>query len=135
MVSTALLRRYPDLRSTNLDIPNVCAVGRQIAKENGMEDCLTYNEVDLLKDELPSGFDVILQCDVGLDDEAYLRKIWSILKPGGRLVFVDQFESAEGVVSRQWMYWAFLASMGDPDYEFGTTAELTASLKDVGLRS
>ena len=29
------------------------------------------------------------------------------------------------------MYWAFLASMGDPDHEFGATAELTESLREV----
>jgi ubiquinone/menaquinone biosynthesis C-methylase UbiE len=134
VVSTALLRRNPDLQSTILDIPNVCAVGRQIARENGVEDRITYLETDLLKDDLPAGFDLIMQCDVGLDDEAYLRKILSALEPGGRLVIVDQFESAEGVVSRQWMYWAFLASMGNPDFEFGTTAELTASMREVGFK-
>lgn len=133
VVSTALLRRNPDLTATILDIPNVCVVGRQIARENGMDERITYLEADLLKDDLPSGYEVILQCDVGLSDEAYLRKIRSLLEPGGKLVIVDQFESSEGVMPRQWMYWAFLASMGDPDYEFGTSAELTESLREVGF--
>ena len=133
VISTALLQRNPDLTVTILDIPNVCAVGRKIARENGMEGRIHHIEADLLHDDLPGGFDFILQCDVGLYEEAYLRKILTALRPGGRLAIVDQFQSAEGIVPRQWMYWTFLASMENPNYDFGTTAELIASLEDVGF--
>jgi ubiquinone/menaquinone biosynthesis C-methylase UbiE len=133
VVSLALLRQNPKLTSLVVDIPNVCAAGRKIAEENGMEERITYLEANFLHDELPSGFDVILQCDVGEHDQAYLRKLWSILEPGGRLAIVDQFESEEGIVPQQYKYWAFLGSMSDPDYSVGTLAKLIAGLKEAGF--
>jgi ubiquinone/menaquinone biosynthesis C-methylase UbiE len=133
VVSLALLRQNPNLTSVIVDIPNVCAVGRKIAKENGMEARLTYLEANFVADELPSGFDVIMQCDVGEHDQEYLRKLWSILEPGGRLAIVDQFESEDGVVPEQYKYWAFLGSMSDPDYSVGSLAELIAGLKEAGF--
>jgi ubiquinone/menaquinone biosynthesis C-methylase UbiE len=134
VVSLALLRQNPNLTSVIVDIPNVCAVGRKIAKENGMEARLTYLEANFVADELPSGFDVILQCDVGEHDQAYLRKLWSILEPGGRLAIVDQFESEEGIVPKQYKYWALPGSMSDPDYSVGTLADLITGLEEAGFR-
>jgi cyclopropane fatty-acyl-phospholipid synthase-like methyltransferase len=133
VVSHALLRKNSNLTSVIMDIPNVCAVGRKIAEENGMEARLTYLEANFMADELPSGFDVILQCDVGEHDPAYLRKLWTILEPGGRLAIVDQFESEKGAVPKQYKYWALPGSMSDPDYSIGTLAELTAGLKEAGF--
>jgi cyclopropane fatty-acyl-phospholipid synthase-like methyltransferase len=134
VISHALLRKNPKLTSVVVDIPNVCAVGRNIAKENGMEDRLTYMEANFLEDDLPSGFDVIMQCDVGEHDQAYLHKLGAILETGGRLVLVDQFESDEGVVPEQYKFWAFLGSMADPDYSVGTLANLITGLNEAGFR-
>jgi ubiquinone/menaquinone biosynthesis C-methylase UbiE len=134
VVSLALLRQNPNLNSVVVDIPNVCAEGRKIVEENGMESRLTYWEANFLVDELPSGFDVIMQCDVGEHDQAYLHKLWSTLEPGGRLAIVDQFESEKGVVPKQYKYWAFLGSMSNPEYAVGTLADLTSGLKEAGFR-
>jgi ubiquinone/menaquinone biosynthesis C-methylase UbiE len=135
VVSHALLRRYPDLTSVIVDIPNVCAVGREIAKENGMDHRLTYLEANFLKDDLPSGFDVILQCDVGEHDPKYLGKLWSILEPGGLLAVVEQFESEDGKVPKQYKYWAFLGSMSDPNFSVRTLSDLVTGLKGAGFQT
>jgi ubiquinone/menaquinone biosynthesis C-methylase UbiE len=134
VVSLALLQRNTNLTSLIVDIPNVCSVGREIAKEVGLEDRITYLEANFLEEDLPMGFDVIMQADVGEHGLEHLRKLWAILEPGGRVVIVDQFESEEGIVPKQYKYWAFPGSMADPEYSIGTLVDLTAKLEEVGFR-
>jgi predicted O-methyltransferase YrrM len=136
VLSMALLRRCPDLTAVVVDIANVCAAGRRIAQEESMETRLTYHAADFLHDELPFGFDLILDCDVGAYSEPMLQKIRAALVPGGRLVIVHQFaprpEVAPATPPRP--VWAFLASLETTDLRYTTTAEVQARLRRVGFR-
>jgi predicted O-methyltransferase YrrM len=136
VLSMALLRRCPDLSAVVVDIANVCAAGRRIAQEESMETRLTYHAADFLHDELPSGFDLILDCDVGAYSEPMLEKIRAALAPGGRLVIVHQFarhpEVAPATPPRP--VWAFLASLETTDLRYTTAAEIQARLRRMGFR-
>ena len=121
VMSFALLRRHPQLTAVVFDIHNVCAAGSEIARENAMEDRITYQSGDFIHDVLPSGFDLVLDCDVGPYTEIMLRKIRSGLNPGGRLVIVDKFAPKKEAVHPTRLHWAFLSSMENPD-RTGTTA-------------
>jgi tRNA A58 N-methylase Trm61 len=134
VVSLALLRRYPHLTAVVVDIANVCAAGREIAIENSMEDRITYHAVDFLRDELPSGFGMVLECDVGTYSEALLGKIRAALNPGGRLVIVNQFAPTAGVAPSSWLHWAVLASLENPDFTLPTVAEIQSQLKQAGFQ-
>jgi SAM-dependent methyltransferase len=134
VVSMALLRRYPQLTAVVVDIANVCAAGREIAMENSMEDRITYCVADYLRDELPSGFGMVLECDVGPYSEALFRKIRAALNPGGRLVIVDQFAPTEGVAPSAWVYWAFMASLENLDFALLTVPEVLSRLKGTGFQ-
>jgi SAM-dependent methyltransferase len=136
VMSLALLRRYPHLTAVVVDIANVCAAGREIAAENSLGQRITYHVADLNRDELPSGFDLALQCDVGFHGEAFLRKVRTALNPGGRLVIVDQFAPAEGLAPAlpPYPHWAFLASLEIPDHKYSTAAEIQALLAQSGYR-
>ena len=69
-------------------------VGREIAVENGLEKRVSYQAVNFLQDDIPSGFDMVLECDVGIYNETLFRKIHKALNPGGRFVILDyQFET------------------------------------------
>jgi SAM-dependent methyltransferase len=134
VVSLALLRRNPGLSAVVVDIPNVCAAGREIARENGMEDWITYHAADFLHDQLPSGFGLVLACDVGPLGEPLLRKIRAALDPGGRLVIVDLFAPTEGIAPSAWLYWAVLASLENPDFSLLTVAQAQDRLVNAGFQ-
>jgi ubiquinone/menaquinone biosynthesis C-methylase UbiE len=134
VVSLALLRRHPGLSATIVDIANVCAAGREIAAENGMEERIVYHALDFSRKELPAGFDMVMACDVGPFDVDMYRKIRAALKPGGRLVTVDRLAPTEGVAPPTWAYWAFLASLENPDFTRLTRAEFQGRLEQAGFQ-
>jgi SAM-dependent methyltransferase len=140
VMSLALLRPNPHLTAVVVDMANVCAAGREIvrdlAPEGTMEERISYHAADFFHDELPSGFEMILECDVGSYSEALLRKLWTALNPGGRLVIVDHFAPARGVAPATSPYplWAFLGSLDRPDASRPTAAEIKTRLEQTGFR-
>jgi SAM-dependent methyltransferase len=133
VVSMALLRKYPQLSSTVVDIPHVCEAGRKIAEELGFSDRITYYPAEFDIDEFPSGFDLVLQCDVAKYDLELIRKIYQSLKPGGRLVYVDHFSPSEYLAPPTRVEWTFLDSLRDPDYCFPTLDQVKSILSQVGF--
>jgi SAM-dependent methyltransferase len=134
VISLALLGRQPHLEAVVVDMPNVCAAGREIAEERSMAKRVTYREADFLQDELPTGFDLVLECDVGPYSEALFRKIRAALNPGGRLVVVDHFVSDADVAPPSCLFWAFEGSLANPDLVYTTTDEIQARLARAGFQ-
>jgi 2-hydroxy-4-(methylsulfanyl)butanoate S-methyltransferase len=133
VVSMALLRTYPGLTSTIVDIENVCVAGREIAGEEGFSDRTTYYAAEFDHDELLSGFDLALQCDVGVYDVELLKKLHRSLKPGGRLIFVDHFSPAENFAPTTRIEWTFLDSLHDTNISFPTIDEFRSQLVLAGF--
>jgi predicted TPR repeat methyltransferase len=134
VISLALLGRQPHLEAVVVDIPNVCAAGREIAEECSMAERVTYHEADLLQDELPTGFDLVLECDVGLYSEALFRKVRAALNPGGRLVVVDHFVSDADVAPPSCLFWVFQDALANPDLTHTATADIRARLARAGFQ-
>jgi len=133
VVSMALLRKYPALSATIVDIENVCIAGREIAEEEGLSDRISYHPADFATSEFPTGFDLVLQCDVGVYFMALYQKLWRSLKPGGRLIFVEHFSSAENSAPATRVEWTFLDSLHNPDFCFPTAAQVKAQLTEIGF--
>jgi SAM-dependent methyltransferase len=115
VMSFALLRQNPKLTAVVIDIKNVCNAGKKIAKQKGesISDRIKYQAADFLKDELPSGFDMILECDLDIHSGSLFRKLRSSLHPGGRLVIIDQFAPSEGKAPPARLMWEFRDSLHD----------------------
>lgn len=133
VISMALLRKYPALKSTVVDIENVCAAGREIAVEQGFSDRITYYPAEFAEDEFPSGFDLVIQCDVAVYNIELLHKVFNSLKPGGRLIFVDHFSPAENLAPPTRVEWTFLDSLHDPDFGFPTLKVFKSLLDQAGF--
>jgi len=135
IMSNALLSLNPAVTSTIVDIQNVCDAGREIIDGFESADRINHYPADILKDDLPKGFDLILECDVGVYRKALFSKLRDCLNPGGRLVIVDHFASEKGAVPPgRPLAWGFIGSLANPDFSFLTAAEVKESLVQTGFR-
>jgi SAM-dependent methyltransferase len=133
VISMALLRKYPSLTSTVVDIGNVCVAGREIAKEKGFSDRITYHSAEFVYEDFPSGFDLVLQCDVAIYGVELIQKIHRSLKSGGRLIYVDHFSPAVNLAPTTRVEWTFLDSLHEPNFGFPTLDEVLLRLTHVGF--
>lgn len=133
VISMALVRKYPGLTATVVDIENVCVAGREIAAHEGLSDRIQYHPTEFSRDEFPSGFDVVMQCDVLVFGNDHFHKIWRALKPGGRLVFVETFSPSEDRAPLGRLEWSFLDSLDNPDFYIPTIDQLHSQLIETGF--
>jgi SAM-dependent methyltransferase len=133
VISMALLQKYPALTSTVVDIENVCVAGREIVEKQGFSDRITFHPAEFAVDDFPSGFDLVLQCDVAVYSLDLLQKMYKSLKSGGQLIFVDHFSPAENLAPPTRLEWTFLDSLHDPDFSFPTLDEFKPLLVQAGF--
>jgi predicted O-methyltransferase YrrM len=134
VISLALLGKCPRLTSVVVDIENVCIAGREIATEHPAGDRITYHAADFLQDELPGGFDMVLQCDAGNYRQSLFSKEHAILNSGGRLAIVGVFAPTEGVAPAARLHWAFLGSLEKSDSGYRTASQVKAPLTQAGFQ-
>lgn len=133
VISMALLRKYPALSSTVVDIENVCVAEREIAEEEGFSNRINYHPAEFEGDDFPSGFDLVLQCDVSVFGLELLQKIWCSLKTGGRLIFVGHLSPAENNAPPTRLEWIFLDSLHNADFSIPTLDEFKMQLAQTGF--
>jgi len=133
VMSLALLRRNPGLTAVVVDIETVCAAGRRIAAENGLEDRITYLAADLTG-PLPSGFDLALECDVGIYTETLFAKVREALNEGGRFLIADELIDDPDEAPTPWrLHWAFTAAISGPPANPMTPGRLKEMLAACGF--
>jgi predicted O-methyltransferase YrrM len=123
VVAIALARRWQGLSVTVLDIANVCAAGREIvASEPGsIAERIEFHPADFLDDELPGGFDAVLECDVGVYSEMLFRRVRRALAPGGRFLIADEFQPVGGSKDPSHVGWTLVRTLTDPGWCAPTT--------------
>ena len=133
VVSMALLRKYPALTSTVVDIENVCIAGREIAEEVSLSSRISYHLAEFDTDEFPSGFDLVLQCDVSVFGVELFQKVWRSLKPDGQFIFVGHLAPADNLAPTTRLEWIFLDSLNNPDFSVPTLDEFRLQLTQAGF--
>jgi hypothetical protein len=135
-MSFALLRKQPELTSVVVDVETVCRTGREIASENGLAKRMTYLAADILQDNLPSAFDLVLLCNVGLFGDVLFGKIHDALNENGHLVVVDKFAPTRADPPPSRLAGAFLSSLDYPEQAIDlTTVEMVQGrLQAAGFR-
>jgi len=136
VVSFALLRKHDELTCVVVDVESVCQTGRAIASENKLEKRIAYLAADFLKDDLPTGLDMVMLCDVGSFSEILFRRIHDALNRKGRLVIVDKFAPSRTSAPQSRLLSAFLASLESPvqSVDYITTDVVQTRLQQAGFR-
>jgi SAM-dependent methyltransferase len=136
VVSFALLRKRDQLSSVVVDIESVCQVGSVIAAENKLEKRITDLAADFLKDDLPTGFDMVMLCDVGCFSETLFRRIHTVLNEKGHLVIVDKFAPNRTSTPPSRLLAAFIKSLESPaqSVDYITTQAVQSRLQQAGFR-
>lgn len=137
VVSLALLRKNQDLTSVVVDVDEVCRAGREIAAENKLDKRITYLAADIVHDDLPAGFEMVMLCDLGFTSESLFRKIHSALNPRGRLVVVEKFAPSKTSAPPSRPFSAFLASLENPSQsiDFTTVEDVQLLLRQAGFQA
>jgi predicted O-methyltransferase YrrM len=136
VVSFALLRKYDELRSVVVDVESVCRTGRVIASENKLERRVTYLAADFLKEDLPTGFDMVMLCDAGSFSQILFRRIYDVLNRKGRLIIIDKFAPSRTSTPPSRLLSAFVTSLASPSQsvDYITTEEVQNRLQQTGFR-
>jgi hypothetical protein len=92
VMSLELLKHHSHLSATVIDIENVCIYGRKIAEKYSMSNRISYLTLDFLREDLPKGFDLILQCDAGIFTVDFFSKLRTSLSANGRLIIITNID-------------------------------------------
>jgi ubiquinone/menaquinone biosynthesis C-methylase UbiE len=136
VMSMALLRQNPELSAVVVDIKNVCEAGKEISKEmeKGISDRIKYQTFNFLEDELPTGFNMILECDLDIHSVDLFHKLRRSLQSAGRLVIIDQFAPSEGKAPPARLLWEFRDSLHDCNGLTATAKQIQGQLTQAGFK-
>lgn len=92
-ISAALVKQFPELDSTILNLPGAIGLVNENAAEKGVSDRLRGIAVDIYKDAYPET-DAVMFCRILYSANEQLaavmcKKAFDALKPGGRLLILD----------------------------------------------
>lgn len=92
----AFAKAYPDLRVTAFDLPVAIEIAKENIASHGMQERVKTQVGDMLKDDLGHDYDLVFISNIihGFSEEenmALLKKAFSALKLGGRIVIHDFF--------------------------------------------
>ncbi|MFC1550722.1 methyltransferase [Candidatus Neomarinimicrobiota bacterium] len=136
IVSYALAKQNPSLMITVADITPVCEAGKRILVDKGVnKNQITFIPTDFIQDDLPSGFDIILECDVNIYDPLILKKVHNALNPAGKFIIIDQFAHENTTPNPSRTIWALQSALMNPGHEYLTIEALIERLGSTGFKN
>jgi len=90
----ALLQRFPDMKATLFDRPDVIGIAREQVAQAGLEDRVDYLGGDMTADGLGSGYDLVLISNIihmfGPEaNRSVVQRCFEAMAPGGLLIIKD----------------------------------------------
>jgi SAM-dependent methyltransferase len=130
VMSISLVKRNPQLKACVLDIEPVCRIAREIIKKEGLSSRIKTRTGDIHK-RLPTGYDVIMLCDIGPVHSNLLKMVYQSLPHHGLIVLVDRFFSEDRTEPLDRLLTQFLTS------PFGTQTrqQVISELRLTGFKA
>ena len=136
LYSLYLCQKYPDLRSTILDIKEAWAAAKELTAGKLGRERLQFREADITCDPFGENLDVVLLSDVIYDlSEAklILKNAWKGMKPGGRLVIRGYYVDEQGTDPLFASLFVLNVLAFDPTREPLTLRTLSQTVKGAGF--
>jgi 2-hydroxy-4-(methylsulfanyl)butanoate S-methyltransferase len=136
--SIAFCQAYPNLRATVLDYPNVIDVATRFVAQANLADRISFIRSDAQEQSWPSEQDVVLMSYLlsAVSEQSIpvlLRKAWSSLRSGGRLLIHDFMLDDEEDGPSLAALWFLQYVSGRLDGVSFSAAKLGTHTKDAGF--
>ena len=100
--AAAFCRRYPRLRATLVEHPNILPLARRAVRDSGMAKRVRVIGLDFSRDALPGGFDTVFASNVlhaqsVAENRSLLSKLHRCLNSRGHLILRDVFMSRDRI--------------------------------------
>jgi ubiquinone/menaquinone biosynthesis C-methylase UbiE len=143
LIGISIVAAHPKMKGVIFDRPAIAKVTEKFIAEYDMEDWVDFLGGDYTCDSIGEGYDLILACAtlnfVKKDLDAFLRKLYGVLNPGGLLIAVSDGLTDERTRPELMVIsWLSTALMGtDMSFERGFVADsmLRAGFESVRSRS
>jgi len=130
VMSIALARKNPHLRASVLDLATVCEIAAGNIRRAGLSRRIGTLSGDL-RHRLPTGYDVIMFCDVGSLTRQLLKNAYKSLPARGLVVAVDRYLSDDGTKPLDRLVAHFVSS----SFGLATRSDMMAALRSCGFQA
>ncbi len=130
VMSMTLVRKFKNLNATVLDIEPVCKTARQIIRRERLSSRVKAKVGDMTR-EIPSGYDVVMLCDVGDTSPELLQRAYDSLPSGGMLILADYLANEDMTEPFHRLMWQLRAQ----DVWLITKNQAKDTLRGCGFKS
>jgi SAM-dependent methyltransferase len=136
----ACCRRFRRLRATIVEHPKVVPITHHAVKNAKMAKRVQVIGLDIVKDPLPRGFDLVLMSNVlhgqgAKENRALLRRAYRSLNQGGRIILRDVLMSRTGTHSDWGALFSVSLLVHTPNGRCYALDEVRAWLREAGFSS
>lgn len=130
VMSIALAKKNPRLRACILDIATVCDIAASNIRRAGLSRRVRTQAGDI-RDTLPTGYDVIMLCDIGPVPKQLLKNAYKSLPAGGLVVAVDRYLSDDRTKPLDRVVSQFVGS----SFPQATRSEIVEAVRSCGFHA
>jgi SAM-dependent methyltransferase len=129
VMSIALVKKNPHLHACILDIAPVCRIAARNVRTTKLTRRIRTLTGDIQRG-LPTGYDVIMFCDIGPISMKLLQQAYEKLPPDGLVVLMDRYVSDDGTDPLDRLAEHFVGS----GFGLATRGQMIEALKSCGFR-